>query len=52
MNDRTTNLFALPEHLTAKAAPALISDNEKRFAANRYVAMTRATQRLIILTGP
>lgn len=33
MNHRTTSAFALPDHLAAKADPALVADDEEFFAA-------------------
>jgi hypothetical protein len=33
MNLSTTSAFDLPDHLTAKAAPALIAGDEQHFAA-------------------
>jgi hypothetical protein len=53
----TASAFDLPGRLAAKASPALIAGDEQHFAAiaesavDRYVAMTRATQRLVILTS-
>ncbi len=72
-----SSTFHLPEHLTAKADPTVITGDEQHFAAiaetlefdlvvlidpqafgegtegavDRYVAMTRATQQLVILTS-
>ena len=42
MSHLTTAVFALPDHLAPKAAPALIADDERHFAA-----IARALERTV-----